>query len=391
MQTLSKLIVIGACTACTSVEPTYPYQVIDLSGRTTDVRNPEFPGPQPRIVPRASEPQLAEDLFDRLVRPIKELYGLDELSFREGSATAVTSDSVAGNIDDSPYRTWRWHQGQHTAFALRRIDGELLDHWVVDMNEDDVMVGSYGQAWSYSRHPYRLEGNEVLPIPIPGYQNGYARAINLAGEIVGVAYEGGTPSKAAAFSFDGSVTTFLPGGGWWSSAHDVNDEGLVVGEATMAENNYWMVAVLWKDGAIEALPAFAGNNVRSGACAVNDAGVVVGWSDDPASSAFTTAVMWKDGEIHDLGVPGERDAEARGVNEAEQVVGRFRHEVGPEWQAFLWEDGQMQRLDDLIDPNAGWKLRHAWAINEKGWIVGSGVHAGYDRVPYLLIPTGQAP
>jgi hypothetical protein len=45
----------------------------------------------------------------------------------------------------------------------------------------------------------------------------------------------------------------------------------------------------------------------------------------------------------------------------------------------------MKDLNDLIDPSAGWVLREARAINDKGAIVGSGLHNGEPR-GFLLKP-----
>jgi len=48
-------------------------------------------------------------------------------------------------------------------------------------------------------------------------------------------------------------------------------------------------------------------------------------------------------------------------------------------------------LNDLIDPNSGWTLKYAYAINEDGWIVGQGFGPGQPQWPcgYLLKPVPE--
>ncbi|MDB5323399.1 MAG: hypothetical protein JWN40_5030 [Phycisphaerales bacterium] len=52
--------------------------------------------------------------------------------------------------------------------------------------------------------------------------------------------------------------------------------------------------------------------------------------------------------------------------------------------AFIYQNGHMQLLDDLIAPNSGWVLRDAFDINNAGLIVGSGdfqggTHGSFSR------------
>jgi hypothetical protein len=59
----------------------------------------------------------------------------------------------------------------------------------------------------------------------------------------------------------------------------------------------------------------------------------------------------------------------------------------PRFHGFLWEDGQLLDLNDLIVDD-GWVIREANDINNAGWIVGSGerdgeVHAVLLRPPLI--------
>jgi probable HAF family extracellular repeat protein len=54
--------------------------------------------------------------------------------------------------------------------------------------------------------------------------------------------------------------------------------------------------------------------------------------------------------------------------------------------AFLWQNGRMIGLNNLIPTNSGWELEDAYNINNKGQIVGQGIHNGKYR-SFLLTPT----
>ena len=45
-----------------------------------------------------------------------------------------------------------------------------------------------------------------------------------------------------------------------------------------------------------------------------------------------------------------------------------------ESQAFLYTHGQMHNLNDMVPSNSGWQLELANAINDRGEIVGNGLH-----------------
>ena len=51
--------------------------------------------------------------------------------------------------------------------------------------------------------------------------------------------------------------------------------------------------------------------------------------------------------------------------------------------AFLYREGRMQDLNDLIPSGSGWVLEEARAINDRGQIVGFGTFQGRTRA-FLL-------
>ena len=120
---------------------------------------------------------------------------------------------------------------------------------------------------------------------------------------------------------------------------------------------------------------------------INDLGQVVGSS--PVRGGFygeRRAFLWdKTRGMQNLGTFDDKDSYARGINNLGRVVGRVEDEPF-DGVAFLWDKTRgMQDLNNLIDPQAGWKLARAHEINERGWIVGTGWFNGNKRA-FLLTP-----
>ena len=74
---------------------------------------------------------------------------------------------------------------------------------------------------------------------------------------------------------------------------------------------------------------------------------------------------------------------AYGVNNLGQVVGSSGH------PGFLWQDGVMADLNDLIPAGSGWDIRVARAINDSGQIAGWGdldLGQGSRNHAFLMTP-----
>ena len=86
----------------------------------------------------------------------------------------------------------------------------------------------------------------------------------------------------------------------------------------------------------------------------------------------------------DLGtLPGQAWSQGQDINTSGQVVGYTSGAYG--LRVFLYSGGTMTDLNGLIDPSTGWVLRSADAINDSGWIAGSG-GVGSQTHAFLLTP-----
>jgi probable HAF family extracellular repeat protein len=115
---------------------------------------------------------------------------------------------------------------------------------------------------------------------------------------------------------------------------------------------------------------------------MNDKGQVVGYAALIGDETFD-AFLWANDLMLDLGrLPGDFFAVANGINQDGEVVGTS---VGFLPRAFIWKDGQMIDLNTLISHTSDWALVFAQGINDRGQIVGGGVHNS-EAHAFLLTP-----
>ena len=124
------------------------------------------------------------------------------------------------------------------------------------------------------------------------------------------------------------------------------------------------------------LGTLGGND--SSAFDINNSEQIVGFAK--TSSGLYHAFLYQDSVMHDLGLIDGDQNYAYGINDLGQIVG---HSNTP--NAFLYSNGTMFSLNDLIDPASGWQLEHAFDINNHGQIVGYGYINGAQHA-YLLTP-----
>jgi probable HAF family extracellular repeat protein len=87
--------------------------------------------------------------------------------------------------------------------------------------------------------------------------------------------------------------------------------------------------------------------------------------------------------MHDLGELDSMQTQAFAINVWDQVVGEASD--GGKERAFIFSNGVMRDLNDLIPPGSGWLLTKAYGINDHGQIVGMG-RLRDDLRAFLLDP-----
>jgi len=226
----------------------------------------------------------------------------------------------------------------------------------LDINDDGLVVGDTSNsgsipmlAWVWTGWP-NVQSPPPLELLKPDllnpFRNSHATSVNIAEEVAGVYFAGGSVWTSFVVNPSGN-TEFLPNlpNYFQGFAREINDLGEVVGGT---------------GGAIEPRQAIL-------------------WSRDQFGEYRATS----------LGSVGF-GAFAAGLNNGGQVVGFWYNAPNPNagrW-GFLYEDGVMHDLNTLVTLPAGWVLTQAMDVNNQGQIVGNATFNGQRR-GFLLDPLPQ--
>lgn len=208
---------------------------------------------------------------------------------------------------------------------------------------------------------------------------GAATGVNNLGEIVG----GYSPTSTTMHAFtlaNNRMTDLGTLGGSWSSAFAVNNAGVVAGTSTLANGRD--DAFYYKAGVMQGLGTLGGAN--SYGLAISQNGFVAGNSQ--TSAGYLHGFVWNGSGMQDLGTLGGTMSSANGVNSSGWVVGSSTTKGNISTDAFLWQSGVMQDLNALLPVGSGWTLTDAYAINDAGDILATGISAG-NEYAVELVPT----
>jgi probable HAF family extracellular repeat protein len=131
--------------------------------------------------------------------------------------------------------------------------------------------------------------------------------------------------------------------------------------------------VLWDHGTVTQIATLGGTSWHT-PMAINEKGDIVGFSNPPGDAGgifIAHAFIWtKSRGIRDLKtLPGDATSQALGINSRGQVVGFSTSATGVN-RAFLWQEGKLMKLSDLVVPGFADSLVSAQDINEAGQITG---------------------
>lgn len=311
---------------------------------------------------------------------------------------------------------------QYAVRSLGPLGAATVSSQAVDINEAGQVVGYFTLRTSPLARPFLWErgGRLVELADLP--DNGYARAINNAGQVLveSVPDTPARPSETYLWSRGSGLTALadLPGGVPLRSPTDINDAGQLTAGTVL-----WSPGIGPVDLGIEAAALDgAGRVVGSGATGprevraylwtpetratwidkapdagrvnvatdINDRGQIL----VATSAARGGAYLWEaEAGYTDLGVlPGGTFSRGTGLNEAGQIVGYSFGGSILGRDPFLWEAGHgLRPLEELIRPGSSWDLINAWAINERGQIVGSARRRNGAEQAVLLTPIPLPP
>jgi probable HAF family extracellular repeat protein len=250
------------------------------------------------------------------------------------------------------------------------------------INDNGQVVGDFANFSPYHAFLWdAVHGTQDLGT-LPGDGTSNAFGINNNGQVVG--YSALESVRAHAFLWDavnGMQDLGTLPGDRNSIAYGINDSGQVVGYSFIDSSPGH--AFLWDAvNGMQDLGTLPGDRF-SIAYGINGSGQVVG-----ASGAH--AFLWD--AVHgmqDLGaLPGYSVSIARSINDSGQVVGESCTDNFPTaCHAFVWQNGTLSDLNDLIPPGFRTPLGSATAINNPGQIVAiGGPDLYYSPRSFLLTP-----
>lgn len=252
------------------------------------------------------------------------------------------------------------------------------------INDFGTVVGS--AAASTAGNPQRAFAwtGSLQPLGDLGGPTSVAYGINDVDDIVGSSDTNPTFGNPHGFRWRaGNMADLGTLGGQFSIAFDVSDAGAVVGTGFLAGNtaNH---AVLWTGGPGQDLGVL-GTGVRSVANGINRLGVIVGRSENASASTNHLAfVRPVGGPMQSLGTLGGSNSEAMAINSSGLIVGWSENLIAQR-RAFFSNGVGMTDLNTLLPGGSNWVLNEARGVNEAGQIVGVGVHNGATRA-FLLSP-----
>jgi len=316
--------------------------------------------------------------------PEYEVIDLGTLGGPSANALGINNaGQVVGEADTAEglRHPYVWDSGVMTDLGTFN-DGRLGSAWAV--NEQGQVVGFSEIAAFGDWHAFLWDGGGLIDLGTLGGDESEAYGINALARVVGNSNPAGSLSYHAFLWQGGEMTDLGTLGGTHSIAFAINDAGQVVGRSFTGTAEH---AFLWDAGSMTDLGTLGGD--QSDARDINASGQVVGRAQ--TASFVGHAFLCEDGAMIDLAPPGDpRSSTALAINASGHVVGDVNEELTQ--FAFLWRDGKMRDLNDLIPADSGWTLLRANGINDSGQIVGYGWRDGFAGFrAFLLRPCTPPP
>lgn len=290
--------------------------------------------------------------------------------------------------DEDVRQAWFW-DGERGHFLV----GDSPNHSsnATDVNRAGHVVGGAAFLRDYNEDPGNLQfrtrafiydGTSMSDFgTLSGNSQSRAEGVNQRGDVVGSTF-GGPGEQHAVLYRDGQIIDLGQGRGL-----AINKRGQVVGGTVVVDVTH---AFLYSGGELLDLGTLGGET--SIAVDINDAGEVVGNAE--TATGQSRAFLYSDGALLELPIPGETSS-AAALNRHGQIVGLTSSLAAPaQADAYLYQDGHVALLKDLIADSHCWRSLDPRDINDHGDIVGIGVvnsDAGCPEPGRYLIAVTQRP
>ncbi len=292
-----------------------------------------------------------------------------------------------------PDKAFLWIGNEKKFITLDMPEGTQRS-WAFGISADGTQIVGTAEIGGLGSRAFFIDGDDLIVIPpANGGTFSNAQAVSL-GRVAGTTSVSDRPpfySKAYLWQ-EGRMTIIEPTYGPKSAGRDVSESGDVVGWMGSSGSDWH--GLLW-DGAVVMDLGVIPNGFTSQAMAINNLlePQVVGWgqlANAKGDGDATHAFLWDSNEMMDLGtLPGFLRSFAFDINDCSTVVGSCRDFGGNIniQHAFVWREGIMTDLNDLIPPDTGLLIKRAVAINQARHITAWG-SSPTGTATFLLTPVG---
>jgi len=312
--------------------------------------------------------------------PAAPRFAITDLGALADDVSVATAVNNAGTVvGSSNLHAFQWSRGVLT--DLGALPGDANVSQANAVNDAGQIAGTSSRTSGGFGYTVRWTNGVIQDLGSTNtFQLSFGNGIDPRGRVVG-GQRAADSRDIHATAWDGAGTATGLGAGL-VTANGANARGQVVGGP----------AFVWQNGVATALAPLPGSTGAE-ARAINVAGQVVGWSTVGTTGAVHGA-LWRDAAATptDLGtVDAIAFSQANAINAAGQVVGTADPQCVPcpSARAWLWEAGTITPLSNLIPAGSGWTVQRANGINDRGQIVGNGMHNGHLHA-YLLTPRFSA-